>query len=127
MKKIFEQIGFAKVSASAAEARQFRYLRDGDGISMNPERLIDDAKQLALSLAPGYAPGAPRTDITVSGDEGFALMKMGVWMARQGGYISDYDAVIGEKLAYVLSGGRLTRQRRRFPSNICSIWSARRS
>jgi 3-hydroxyacyl-CoA dehydrogenase len=44
----------------------------------------------------------------VSGEEGFALMKMGVWMARQGGYISDYDAVIGEKLAHVLSGGRLT-------------------
>ena len=108
LKKVFEQIGFAKVSTSAVEARQFRYLRDGDGISMNPERLIDDAKQLALSLVPGYAPSAPRTDITVSGDEGFALMKMGVWMAQQGGYISAYDAVIGEKLAFVLSGGRLT-------------------
>jgi 3-hydroxyacyl-CoA dehydrogenase len=108
LKKVFEQIGFAKVSTSAVEARQFRYLRDGDGISMNPERLVDDAKKLALSLVPSYAPGAPRTDITVSGDEGFALMKMGVWMARQGGYISDYDAVIGEKLAFVLSGGRLT-------------------
>jgi 3-hydroxyacyl-CoA dehydrogenase len=107
-RKIFEQIGFAKVSTSAAEARQFRYLRDGDGISMNPERLIDDAKHLALSLVPGYAAGAPRTDITVSGDEGFALMKMGVWMTQQGGYISAFDAVIGEKLAYVLSGGRLT-------------------
>jgi 3-hydroxyacyl-CoA dehydrogenase len=108
IKKVFEQIGFAKVSTSAVEARQFRFLRDGDSVSMNPERLIDDAKQLALSLTPGYAPGAPRTDITVSGDEGFALMKMGVWMARQGGYISDYDAAIGEKLAFVLSGGRLT-------------------
>src|SRR5579863_2204227 len=108
IKKIFEQIGFAKVSTSAVEARQFRYLRDGDGVSMNPERLIDDAKHLALSLVPGYAAGAPRADITVSGDEGFALMKMGVWMAQQGGYISAYDAVIGEKLAYVLSGGRLT-------------------
>ncbi len=108
LKKVFEQIGFAKVSTSAVEARQFRFLRDGDGVSMNPERLIEDAKQLALSLVPVHAPGAPRTDITVSGDEGFALMKMGVWMARQGGYISDYDAVIGEKLAYVLSGGRLT-------------------
>jgi 3-hydroxyacyl-CoA dehydrogenase len=108
LKKTFEQIGFAKVSASAAEARQFRYLRDGDGVSMNPERLIDDAKQLALSLVPGYAPGAPRADITVCGDEGFALIKMSVWMARQGGYISDYDAVIGEKLAYILSGARLT-------------------
>lgn len=108
LKKVFEQIGFAKVSGSAVEARHFRYLRDGDGISMNPERLIDDAKQLALSLVPGYAPGAPRHDITVSGDEGYALLKMGVWIAHQGGYISDYDAVIGEKLAYVLSGGRLT-------------------
>jgi 3-hydroxyacyl-CoA dehydrogenase len=108
VKKIFEQIGFAKVSGSAVEARHFRFLRDGDGISMNPERLIDDAKQLALSLVPGFTPGAPRVDITVSGDEGFALMKMGVWMAHEGGYISDYDAVIGEKLAFVLSGGRLT-------------------
>jgi 3-hydroxyacyl-CoA dehydrogenase len=108
LKKIFEQIGFARVSASAVEARQFRFLRDGDGISINPERLIDDAKQLALSLVPGYAPGAPRMDITVTGDEGFALMKMGVWMAQQGAYISAHDAVIGEKLAYVLSGGRLT-------------------
>ena len=108
IKKVFEQIGFAKVSASAAEARHFHYLREGDGISMNPERLIDDAKHLALSLVPGYASGMPRHDITVSGDEGFALMKMGVWMARQGGYISEYDAVVGENLAFVLSGGRLT-------------------
>jgi 3-hydroxyacyl-CoA dehydrogenase len=108
IKKIFGQIGFAKVSASAAEAREFKYLRDGDRISMNRERLVDDAKQLALSLVPTYAPGAPRTDITVTGQEGFALMKMGVWMARQGGYISDYDAVVGEKLAHVLSGGKVT-------------------
>jgi 3-hydroxyacyl-CoA dehydrogenase len=108
VKKLFEQIGFAKVSTSAAEARHFHYLREADGISMNPERLIDDAKRLALALVPGYAPGAPRTDIAVSGQEGFALMKMGVWMAHEGGYISDYDAVIGEKLAHVLSGGRLT-------------------
>jgi 3-hydroxyacyl-CoA dehydrogenase len=108
LQKIFEQLGYGKVSASAKEARHFRYLRDGDRISMNPERLLDDAKQLALSLVPGHAPGAPRTDITVSGQDGFALMKMGVWMARQGGYISDHDVVVGEKLAHVLSGGRLT-------------------
>jgi 3-hydroxyacyl-CoA dehydrogenase len=107
-KKAFEQIGFAKVSSSAAEARELGYLRGGDGLSMNPERLLDDARQLALSLVPGYAPGAPRTDISVSGEEGYALLKMGVWLARQGGYISEYDAVIGEKLAHVLSGGRLS-------------------
>jgi 3-hydroxyacyl-CoA dehydrogenase len=108
IKKVFEQIGFAKVSTSAVEARHFRFLRDGDAISMNPERLLEDAKRLALSLVPNHAPGAPRTDITVSGDEGYALMKMGVWMALEGGYISAYDALIGEKLAHILSGGRLT-------------------
>ena len=108
LRKIFEQIGYGKVSGSATEARQFKYLRDGDGVSMNAERLIDDAKHLALSLTENYAPGAPKTDITVSGAEGFAMMKMGLWMARQGGYISDYDVVVGEKLANVLSGGRLT-------------------
>ena len=107
-RKVFELIGYAKASGSAAEARQFHFLRDGDGVSMNPERLLDDAKQLALALAPAWNPGTPRTDITVSGDEGYAMMKLGVWTAQQGGFISAYDAVVGEKLAYVLSGGRLT-------------------
>ena len=37
-------------------------------------------------------------------------MKMGVYLAHEGGYISDYDAVVGEKLAHVLSGGRVTRE-----------------
>ena len=60
----------------------------------------------ALSLVPDYAPGAPRKDIKVEGEAGYALLKMGVWTARQGGYITEYDTVVGEKLAYVLSGGR---------------------
>ena len=106
--KAFEQIGFAKVSGSAAEARQMGFLRDSDQVSMNPERLILDAKALALSLAPNYAPGAPRQDVKVRGESAYALLKLGVWTARKGGYISDYDSVIGEKLAHVLSGGRFT-------------------
>jgi 3-hydroxyacyl-CoA dehydrogenase len=54
----------------------------------------------------------PRTDIPVAGEAGLALLKLGIYMARQGGYISDYDAVIGEKLATVLSGGRLTGEQK---------------
>jgi 3-hydroxyacyl-CoA dehydrogenase len=106
--KAFEQIGFARTSGSAAEARDMGFLRDGDEISMNPERLIGDAKSRVLALAPNYAPGVPRQDIKVHGESVYALLKLGVWTARKGGYISDYDAVIGEKLAYVLSGGRFT-------------------
>jgi 3-hydroxyacyl-CoA dehydrogenase len=107
-KKAFELIGYAKVSTSAEEARELGLLRPQDGISMNRERLIADAKALALSVAPGYRPGVPRNDIRVGGEAEYALLKTGIYLAREAEYITEHDAVIGEKLAYVLSGGRLT-------------------
>jgi 3-hydroxyacyl-CoA dehydrogenase len=107
-KKAFELIGYAKVSSSAANARELGFLREKDGISMNPERLIADAKAEALALVASWAPGAPRQDIAVEGAAGYALLRMGLYLAREGGYITEYDAVVGEKLAHVLSGGRLT-------------------
>ncbi len=107
-KRAMELIGFAKVSTSAEHARQLGLLRPTDCISMNPERLVADAKALALGLAPTYAPGEPRTDIRVTGEAGYALLKIGAWLAHEAHQISDYDLEIAEKLAYVLSGGRLT-------------------
>ncbi len=106
--RIFELIGYAKVSTSAEDAQKLGLLHRSDSISMNPERLIFDAKALALSLVPNYSPGTPRNDIKVAGESAYALMKLGAWSAQQGHFISDYDAIIGEKLAYILSGGRCT-------------------
>jgi 3-hydroxyacyl-CoA dehydrogenase len=106
--RIFELIGYAKVSASAEDAQKLGLLHRSDSISMNPERLIFDAKALALSLVPNYSPGTPRQDIKVAGESAYALMKLGAWSAQQGHYISDYDVIIAEKLAHVLSGGRVT-------------------
>ncbi|MDE3167416.1 MAG: 3-hydroxyacyl-CoA dehydrogenase/enoyl-CoA hydratase family protein [Acidobacteriota bacterium] len=111
-RRAMELIGYAKVSESAAHARELGYLRPSDGITMNRERLLADAAGAALALAPTWSPGQPRQDIPVEGESAYALMKMGVWLAREGGYISEYDAVIGEKLAHVLSGGRLTGTQR---------------
>jgi 3-hydroxyacyl-CoA dehydrogenase len=105
-KRAFELIGYAKVSTSAEDARHLGLLRDGDGISMNPERLIADAKAQALLLTETHAPGVPRADIKVGGDSVYALLKLGLYLARKGNYITEYDTVVGEKLAYVLSGGR---------------------
>ena len=105
--RIFELIGYAKVSSSAEDARKLGLLHRADSISMNPERLIGDAKALALSLVPTYSPPAP-VGIPVQGESAYAMMKLGAWSARQGNYISDYDVIIAEKLAHVLSGGRLT-------------------
>ena len=107
-RKAFELIGMAKVSTSAENARELRLLHKADGVSMNQERLIDDAKELALTLAPGYEPPATGLTVQVGGDPAFAMMKMGAWLMRQGGYITEYDMVVAEKLAFVLSGGRLT-------------------
>ncbi len=109
-RKVFELIGYAKVSSSAADAKTLGLLDKSAGVTMNPDRLIADAKALALGIAKSYAPGTPRNDIKAAGAPGKALMKMGVWMARQGGFISDYDAVIGEKLAHVLAGGDLSSE-----------------
>jgi 3-hydroxyacyl-CoA dehydrogenase len=106
-KAAFELIGYAKMSGSAAHAREMGLLRAQDGISMNTERLVADAKAAALKLRSSYAPGVPRQNIAVEGEAGYALLKMGLYLAHEGGYISDYDMVVGEKLAHVLSGGRV--------------------
>jgi len=106
--RAFELIGMAKVSSSAEDARQLGFLNRCDRISMNPNRLIGDAKALALALARDYAPGVPRTDIKVGGESAFAMLKIGAWSMHQGGYISDYDVLVAEKLANVLAGGRIT-------------------
>ena len=111
-KRCFEQIGFAKVSTSAEDARAMELLTAADGITMNQERLVADAKALALSLVPNYVAPTPRQDIPVSGAAGSALMKLGVWTAHQGGFVTGYDKIIGEKLAHVLSGGQLTGEQK---------------
>ena len=107
-RRAFELIGMARVSSSGEEARTFGFLNKGDHISMNGNRLIGDAKALALALARDYAPGTPRTDVKVGGESAFAMLKLGAWTMQQGGYISDYDVVVAEKLAGILSGGPLT-------------------
>jgi 3-hydroxyacyl-CoA dehydrogenase len=103
----FELIGQTKVSGSAAEARNLGYLRADDRISMNPEFLIGDAKRFALETAETYQPGVARKDVAASGQAGYAKMRLTAWSLRESGFISDHDFTIGEKLAYILSGGRV--------------------
>jgi 3-hydroxyacyl-CoA dehydrogenase len=106
VKEVFTQIGMAKVSTSAEEARRLRYLSAGDSISMNRDRQIADAKQLALDLAKlGYQPSKPREDVPVLGRPALAKMKLGLHLMRQAEHISDYDVVVGTHLAKILSGG----------------------
>ncbi len=100
----FETIALAKVSRSAAEARDSLMLREGDGITMNRDRLLADAKAKALALAEGYQPPKPQP-INLPGPTGAAALKLGVTELVNQGKATAYDAVVAEKLAEVLSGG----------------------
>ncbi len=106
--RVFETIGFGKVSTSGPDARRIGYLREADGISMDRDHLVADAKAAALARAAQYVPVRPRSAIRVGGDGVLAALKLGVHLAWRAGRISDHDALIGRKLAWVLSGGNVT-------------------
>jgi 3-hydroxyacyl-CoA dehydrogenase len=109
MKRTFETVAMAKVSTSAVEARKLGYLSPADRITMNRSRLLADAKEAAVELAMGgYAPPTPRTDIPAPGENVLATLKLGVYTMRQGDFISDHDARIGNAVAHVLCGGAVT-------------------
>jgi 3-hydroxyacyl-CoA dehydrogenase len=108
VQRVFETIGFAKVSTSGPDAMRIGYLRDADAITMNRDRLLADAKDHALGLArAGYTPDHPRQAIRVGGEGVYAALKLGVHLASRAGRISDHDALIGRKLAWILSGGNI--------------------
>ena len=103
----FETIALAKVSTSAAHARQLAYLREVDAVTMNRDRLMADAKAVALARArDGYQPPR-RQPIPVGGETTEAALKLGVHLAWRAGRISDHDALIGRTVAHVIAGGRL--------------------
>jgi 3-hydroxyacyl-CoA dehydrogenase len=109
MKKTFETIATAKVATSAHEARGLGFLGDSDGITMNRDRVLSDAKACALELVrAGYEPPVPRTDIPAPGENLLAALKMGVYLMRQGDFVTDYEVKLGGKIAEVLCGGNVT-------------------
>ncbi|QRR02799.1 3-hydroxyacyl-CoA dehydrogenase/enoyl-CoA hydratase family protein [Dyadobacter sandarakinus] len=105
----FMNIATAKVSTSAREALEMNYLQEKDQIVLNRSRLIAEAKQAALDLADnGYTQPKQRTDIKVQGKTGIALFLAGIAQMRLANYISEHDAKIAGKLAYVINGGDLS-------------------
>jgi 3-hydroxyacyl-CoA dehydrogenase len=107
----FLTIGQAKVSTSAREAFELGYLRNGvDRVVISRNRLLTEAKAEALRLADeGYTKPVPRTDIRVLGKQALGLAYVGANSMLSGKYISEHDAKISEKLAYVLCGGDLSQ------------------
>jgi 3-hydroxyacyl-CoA dehydrogenase len=109
--RVFETIGFAKVSTSAADARRLGFLTEADRVTMNRDHLLADAKAFALErVREGYQRPVPRTAIPVGGETVLAALKLGVHLAWRAGRITDHDAVVGRALANVIAGGALPHQ-----------------
>ena len=105
LSQVFETIALGKVSGSAHEAKTLGLVRTGDGISMNRDRLIADAKARVLRMAAaGYHRPEP-TKVFALGNRGLATLKIGMHQMKRGGFISDHDFAIGSKLAFILCGG----------------------
>ncbi|TCV93309.1 3-hydroxyacyl-CoA dehydrogenase [Luteibacter rhizovicinus] len=110
LKKIFETIAMAKVSASALEAKQMGLLRDDDVVVFNPYELLYIAKQQASALAEsGYRPPLPARAIPVAGDVGTATFKASLANLAEGYFASPHDIDIASRIADTLSGGRIER------------------
>jgi len=106
--KVFETIGLAKFSASAEEAKEMGFLAPSDRIVMNRSQLIYEAKQEALSmLRAGYRPPRP-AKIYAAGRDVLAALRAQIFLLKDAKYASQHDALIANKLAYVLCGGDLS-------------------
>ena len=110
MRERFLTIGQAKVATSGHEAFALGYLRKGqDEVIVSRAHQLAYAKQCALELwNKGYTKPAPRKDIKVLGQEGLGIVYVGANSMLSGNYISQHDALISEKLGYVLCGGDLS-------------------
>jgi 3-hydroxyacyl-CoA dehydrogenase len=105
--KYFQQIGMAKVSMGAAELYDMGYLRQADSITMNPERLIADAKQKVLGLAPNFRPGRAAVKVPAPGRSIAASIKSQLWNMQAGGFITEYELQVGSLIADVICGGNV--------------------
>ncbi|MEA3362602.1 MAG: 3-hydroxyacyl-CoA dehydrogenase/enoyl-CoA hydratase family protein [Thermodesulfobacteriota bacterium] len=103
--KNFQQIGMAKVSMGAAELTGMGYMRNGDSISMDIDRLIADAKQKVLALATNYRPARPAENIPAPGRGIAASIKSQLWNMKMGGFVTEYEAEMGGVIADVITGG----------------------
>ncbi|MEW6278684.1 MAG: 3-hydroxyacyl-CoA dehydrogenase/enoyl-CoA hydratase family protein [Candidatus Eremiobacterota bacterium] len=108
VRQAFELIALAKVSGSALEARELGFLLDRDDITMNQDRIIDEAKRRVLDMVPGYTP-PPRRTVKALGETAYANLRLGAYMMNQAGHITDFELHLAATLANVLTGGRMNR------------------
>ena len=109
LKAAFETIATAKVSTSAYEAKELGFLPCDARILINGERRLEIAKAEVLHLdRVGYLPPPQNDAIAVLGIPGRAVLEQIAYVFQQGGFASEYDRDLANRLAYVMTGGELS-------------------
>lgn len=111
LQEYFINIGMAKTATSAHEGFDLDYLVKGrDHVVMNKKNQISIAKNVALNMYDmGYTKPIPKNDIKVLGKQGLGMLYVGADSMLAGGYISEHDKKIANKIANVLCGGELSQ------------------
>ncbi len=101
----FMKIGMAAVSMSAAQAVGNGFLGQADRIVFNRDTLVGEAKKEVLRMVDdGYAPPM-KQPLKVMGDAGQGMVNAEIYNMRNGNFMSDHDAFLAKRIAYVMSGG----------------------
>jgi 3-hydroxyacyl-CoA dehydrogenase len=107
--QVFETIALVKIATSGMEAQDLGFLRPTDRIVFNQDYLLGEAKREVLRLASeGYSPPLSSQNCYALGRDGLAAARVAIFQLRQGGYATEYDAVIADKIAHILCGGELS-------------------
>ncbi|HKL01782.1 MAG TPA: 3-hydroxyacyl-CoA dehydrogenase NAD-binding domain-containing protein [Desulfotignum sp.] len=101
----FMKIGMAAVSMSAAQAVGNGFLGQADRIVFNRDTLVGEGKKEVLRMVDdGYAPPM-KQPLKVMGDAGQGMVNAEIYNMRNGNFMSDHDAFLAKRIAYVMSGG----------------------
>jgi 3-hydroxyacyl-CoA dehydrogenase len=101
----FMKVAMAAVSMSAAQAVGNGYLGLADRIVMNRDNLIGEAKKEVLKMVDdGYVPPA-KQPIKVIGNAGQGMVQAELYNMLNGQFMSEHDAFLATRIAYVMSGG----------------------
>jgi len=109
LQQVLQTIVTGKVSTSAAEARSLGFLTASDRIVMNRDHQIGHAKRVVLELVDaGYSPPARGKTCYAAGRDALAALRAGLYVMRQGEFMTESDLQAANKVAFVLCGGDIS-------------------
>jgi 3-hydroxyacyl-CoA dehydrogenase len=105
VRRAFTNIAMAKVGTSAGDVIELGYLTEHDIILPNGDQQIKKAKDVCLGMVQaGYEPPTPKALIAL-GEPARAVFKAGLYPLQLGGFASEHDVLIANRLGHILTGG----------------------